>query len=500
MKLFQKISFRIACLLAVLSLASCQKYLDLKPQDGIIRQNFWQTKEQMQAAVNGCYASLLGAPAGVSDRALPEYLFLWGELRADMLSANLGVTNEDLEIMNSNIDPSNTITNWRSVYRTINYCNTVIDFAPSVLEVDKTLSQASLDAAVAEAKTLRALMFFYLVRSFRDVPLVLKATYSDQQLEQLPKSSDTAVLAQIVKDLVAAEPVTPESFGDKSLDKGRITKYTVNALLADVYLWMEKYPEALAAADKVINSGRFGLVRGNSAWFNTLYYQGNSNEAIFEFQYDRQKLNPFFGIFRNRPRFMASSRVMEEIYTVDFQDDTKRDIRGDGAAVRATDGMIWKYLGVDNNTMRAQEESFAHWIVYRYADVLLMKAECLAQLNRGREALDIVYTIRQRAGALAATDRNPDAQDKVGITDFILEERAREFAYEGKRWYDVLRHAKRDNYSRLQLLLDLIANSVPADRQQSAIAKAKDKNSHYFPIYIYELQTDKNLVQNPFYK
>jgi hypothetical protein len=81
-----------------------------------------------------------------------------------------------------------------------------------------------------------------------------------------------------------------------------------------------------------------------------------------------------------------------------------------------------------------------------------------------------------------------------------LEERAREFAFEGKRWYDVLRNAKRNNYKRLDILLNMVASTVPGNLQQSAIAKTKDPNSHYFPIYQYELQTDKNLVQNPFYK
>jgi hypothetical protein len=84
--------------------------------------------------------------------------------------------------------------------------------------------------------------------------------------------------------------------------------------------------------------------------------------------------------------------------------------------------------------------------------------------------------------------------------DYILEERARELAFEGKRWYDVLRHAKRNNYKRLDILLDMVARSVPSDRQQSAIAKFKDFNSHYLPIFQYELQTNKQLVQNPFYK
>lgn len=494
-------------LVLIVSCFSCKKYLDLKPQDGIIRDDFWKTKEQVAAAVNGIYASLLGG----SDRPLPEYFFLWGELRADMLTPSTGVSNDELDIMSVNILETNNLTNWRAVYRTINYCNTVIDFAPQVLDNDATFSQESLNSYVAEAKAMRALLCFYLVRSFRDVPLVLKSTSSDDQLQQLPKSSGADVLNQIVKDLTEAETSIALTYNNQAFDKGRITRYTVNAIQADVYLWMEKYPEAIAACDKIINSGKFGLVEGNASWFNIVFGNGNSNEGIFEIQFDRQRLNSFYTMFRVRPRFIAANFVVdpeEGLYQVDQLDETKKDVRGDGAAVRFGDALIWKYIGIDNNTLRAQEESFAHWIVYRFADILLMKAEALALTGKGQEALDIVKRIRERAHALSTggssgngTERTIDPSDITQILDYILEERARELAFEGKRWYDILRHAKRNNYKdNLQLLLDMVARTAPPDRQQSAIAKYKDYNSHYFPIYQYELQTDKNLVQNPFYK
>jgi hypothetical protein len=138
--------------------------------------------------------------------------------------------------------------------------------------------------------------------------------------------------------------------------------------------------------------------------------------------------------------------------------------------------------------------------MYRYADVLLMKAEAQNQLGNGQEALDIINLIRARARALVATAQNPAVNDKAGVAEYILKERSREFAFEGKRWFDLLRNAKRNNYQRLDLLLDVVAITVPPNRQQSAIAKFRDKNCHYLPIYSYELTTNKALVQNPFYK
>jgi starch-binding outer membrane protein, SusD/RagB family len=502
MQMFRNRVFKfLSLLIIIVSAASCKKYLDLKPEDGIIRQNFWKTKEQVAAAVNGCYASLLGSSA--NDTPIPEYLFLWGELRADLLVPSTGVASGELDIMNDNILETNSLTNWRAIYRTINYCNTVIDFAPDVLKNDQTFTQQSLDAYLGEVKALRALMYFYLVRSFRDVPLVLKSTSSDDQLQQLAKSSGDSVLKQIVKDLSEAEVSAPTTFNNTAFDKGRITRYTVNAIQADVYLWMEKYPEAIAACDKLINSGRYGLLSGNSSWFTTLFANGNSNEGIFEIQFDRSKLNTFYTMFRSRPRFVASPFVTDPengLYKADIIDPTNKDIRGDGAAARFGDGLIWKYIGVDADNLRAAEESFAHWIVYRYADVLLMKAEAEALTGQGQDALDIVNRIRQRAHALSSTAQNVDPSNTEALCEYILEERAREFAFEGKRWYDVLRNAKRNNYKRLDILLNMVSTTVPGNLQQSAIAKTKDPNSHYFPIYQYELQTDKNLVQNPFYK
>jgi hypothetical protein len=127
-----------------------------------------------------------------------------------------------------------------------------------------------------------------------------------------------------------------------------------------------------------------------------------------------------------------------------------------------------------------------------------MKAEALNESNNPLEASRIVKTIRARANALDLVPM--DSTSKSGMTPYILSERQREFAFEGKRWYDVLRNAKRNNYQNRDLLLRMAQYSIPSDRQQAAFAKLRDNNSHYFPIYIREMETNKLLVQNPFYK
>ena len=470
------------------TISSCKKWLTLEPADGIVGTKFWKTKEQLASAVNGIYASLI-------DKSVMEYLFAWGELRADMIMPASGATSADIDVYNVNLLSTNATVNWRVVYRTINYCNTVIDLGPSVITVDKTLTREQLDQYLSEAYAIRALMYFYLVRSFGDVPLKLTATTSDDQLEQLAKSTQKDVLTQIVSDLNKAEANAVFTYNNIASDKGRITKNTVNAIQADVYLWMEKYPECVTACDKIINSGRVGLVtRGR--WLE-MFYEGNSNESIFEFQYNASALNPFYSMFNSsKRRYMATDAVLEDIYTVDYANPDSTDYRADGASFISSNNTIVKYIW--NATLDA---SYNHWIVYRYADILLMKAEAINQIGgRGQEALDIVNAIRRRGHALLATERNPGTDDQDDIADYILEERSREFAFEGKRWYDLLRNAKRDNYRRLDILLNMVVNAVPPERQQSALNKYKDYNSHYFPIYFYELQTDKNLEQNAFYK
>jgi starch-binding outer membrane protein, SusD/RagB family len=358
-----------------------------------------------------------------------------------------------------------------------------------------------LNQAVAEAKAIRGLMYFYLVRTFRDVPLKLDATLSDENIEPIAKSTGDVVLAQIVNDLKEAEPALPLTYGNKAWDKGRITRYTANAILADVYLWTEKYAECLAECDKIINSGRFGLIGGGQDLFNELYYEGNSTESIFELQFDVQKLNPFYNMHHpSTRRWTASPLLMDQVFGQDDPNTVvvEEDQRGGGTSLRISDNTIWKYIGATATTLRSADQSFAHWIFYRYADVLLMKAEAINQMDQPLEASRLVKQIRERAQAIELVLM--DSTSKSSMEEFILQERQREFAFEGKRWFDVLRNTKRNNYQNMRYLLDMTATSIPSDRQQAAFNKIKDVNSHYLPIYLYELQTNKLLVQNPFYK
>lgn len=501
-----KINALLAILLIFVTTISCDDYLDLRPQDGIVREEFWKTKEDIQAAVIGIYSSLLKSPpvvkvpTGGTDYTVSELLFMFGEFRADMVSPAGNATADQRDITTSNILSSNDLTSWAVFYRVINYCNTVIELAPGVLDKDPTLTQTQLNNYLSEALAIRAYMYFTLARTFKDVPLKLTATLSDADNFQLATSPQSEVLAQVAKDLALAEEYAVTSYGNNASNKGRITVYAINAMQADVYLWMEKYPEALTAANKVTDSGLFKLLPMNNSWFPTVFAQGNSSESIFEFQYTTTNLNPFYDMLFLRPEFTASPTVLEDVFGVDFVDANNKDWRGDRCALVAGTNEIFKYTGLNINERKSFQEADTHWFVYRYSDVMLLKAEALAESGRGAEALLIIDEIRTIRGAIKLTEQVVDPSDKTGLIDYILAERARELAFEGKRWFDVLRNARKNNYERLDLLLSMAVTNAPADQLQTILAKLQDPNSHYLPINEYDLYTNKKLVQNPFYK
>lgn len=495
-----KIKTILAIFILFVSVSSCDDYLDLRPQDGITRDEFWKTKEDIQAAVIGIYSSMLNSPPGVGDFPLSQYLFMYGELRGDMLAPGGNVTEDQRDIMNSNIIASNDLTSWAAFYRTINYCNTVIALAPAVRDNDPTLTQTQLNYFLSEALAIRAYLYFTLARTFRDVPLKLTPTLSDAENFQLPTNTQDEIFDQVIKDLELAEQYGVEDYGDNPSNRGRITTYAINAMQADVYLWTENYEEALAATNKVIASPRFALIPASNTWFTTVYAQGNSTESIFEFQYTPSNLGPFYNILFLRPEFVGGATVLEDVFGIDLEDATNRDIRGERASLVPGTAQIYKYVGLNFNTRKELQNADTHWFVYRFSDVLLMKAEALTELNRGEEAIEIIEDLREKREAIELTSQEPGSENKIEIINYLLAERAREFAYEGKRWFDILRIAKRNNYERLDILIDAgIAGALP-EQQQSVIAKLRDPNSHYLPINTYELFTNKALVQNPFYK
>jgi starch-binding outer membrane protein, SusD/RagB family len=469
---------------------SCNNWMELLPPDGLIKEEFWQSKEDVNAVLMAAYESLA---------SMDRSLFLYGELRGDLLQRGPNQPSSEQNIMENNIYPDNSFCNWTNFYEVINYCNEVIKNAPLVQEIDNTFTDFQKQNVIAEAYFLRSLSYFYLVRVYHEVPLILEPSESDDVDFYQPKSSEEEILNQITADLKENRAFAPSgSFITLEENKGRASKAAFDALLADIALWRFEYEEVLEHVQKIEELEELELMP-TGKWFE-MFYPGNSLESIFEFQFDgnRNQRNGMYGLTNRNSLRYAPSQKAEELFSLEFSTEL---IRGEDATIAKIGDdnfLIWKYIGQspDGQSYRAGADQYScNWIVYRLAEVLLMKAEALSQLDRYNEALQIINEIRERANVPIRSI----AFNSVAFEDAILEERALEFAYEGKRWFDLLRMGRRNNYARKSKLIEIIVANVPSTQKRVLAAKLTNPLGWYLPIYSTEIERNKNLVQNPYY-
>lgn len=472
-------------------LGSCTEWMELEPEDKLIRQEFWQ-KEGDVAAVT---AAMYDAFRETSLKSL-----IMGEVRGDMVLFNAGTYGNYTKIAQSDIQYDNPEVKWESYYFTINLANTLMQFMPDVLENDELFTKTEMEKIHAEALYIRSLTYFYLVRLYKDVPLLLSASSSDTVQFYIPKSDEAVVLDQIISDLEYAETIavskenidesTSQFLSDPALFKGRANKYSIQTLLADIYLWKEDYQKCIDYCDKVIGSNLYSLENEND-WFN-LYSPGNSKESIFEIQYSEKnkETNPIYDLLTppgNAPKATLESWVKEELF-----------LEGDIRFCNATFGPVSKYMFTDikgKGIRRDFSQRDANFIYYRYADLLLMKAEALAELGKFSDSQNIINEIALRAGSPAVFIE----QSIEVFREAILLERAREFAFEGKRWFDLLRFSKRNNFENKALIINILLNKTSNEFKAILRGRILDPNGYYLPIPEADIKSNEKLVQNPYY-
>ena len=154
-----KISIKsFALILGLLIHYSCSNdWLELLPPGGLIKEEFWQSKEDVEAVLMAAYDAFA---------SMDRSLFLYGELRADLLQGGPNQSSGERNIMENNIYPDNNFADWSDFYKVINYCNEVLKNAPLVQEIDNTFTEFQKQSFIAEAYFLRSLSYFYLVRIF----------------------------------------------------------------------------------------------------------------------------------------------------------------------------------------------------------------------------------------------------------------------------------------------------------------------------------------------
>ncbi len=461
------------------------------PYDGLTKEEFWKSQEDVKAAVMGCYDQL---------QECLELFILWGEVRGDMLY----VENWDIasELNKQIVSQYNGICQWNDFYVLINRANTILENGPAAQKTDINFSKEDLDGFLGECYFVRAFAYFYLVRTFKEVPLITTSYATDDEGYYFPKSTSEEIFAQIVSDLDMAEQYSKSTYGNPLEDHGRATVYAVHALKADVYLWMGRndpayYAKSVEEADKIINSGVFHLEESDT-WFN-LFYPGNSDESIFELQYnagllEKNDLVDWFSVEGESPAYTVMLNPETSTVTFWTENLTAEDgIRGKSRsyATVSGDNIVWKYSGTGSaiTSRRQSDLSEGNWIFYRLADIFLMKAEALNKSGQVASSVEAVNIVRTRA-QLAPLDRSISSEN---LSFEILEERKRELAFEGKRWFDLVRYSESNGSEYLVNRIYKVWDDIEIGKRLT------NPESWYLPIYYDELRINKSLVQNPYY-
>lgn len=542
-KVLYNIKYSVAALCSLVCMSSCEDFLGIVPLNDIVLENFWENESEVNSVVTSCYS-------GIADGNFLKQAMMWGELRSDnvtkgLINPNTAFVNHIQlpEMLEGNILPTHDIADWSSFYVVINRCNTVLHYAPEVLERDPDFNESEWLAMEAEVLTLRALCYFYLVRSFRDVPLVLEPTIDDSKPFMVPAAHPDTVLNQLVADLRKAEHNALKEYpqssnpAEISYTKGRITQQAVWSLLADIYLWMGQYDECVEYCEKVIDAkideaeeermiyeGNYPLlanVKASSATSNKhqAYQQifgiGNSFESIFEVQIDytydvkRDLLRSYYGASDVDMGAYSASAFIGDGATEGNVIFAKTDIRPyelfDVKDVNVYS--IRKYISSsisDDGEASKILQRYTNWIFYRLTDVMLMEAEALVERNDTlqndlRKAFDITNAVYRRSN-LSAEDKDSLAFSTYGsqekMREFVLLERQRELMFEGKRWFDLVRKARRDGNNGP--MLDLAKRKYT--KPDAVKSKWIKPDMLYLPIHEDELKVNTLLKQNPEYE
>ena len=416
-----------------LGLGSCSDFLEIEPLNDIVLDKFWNEENDVENIVAGCYS-------GMQNRILIERMIVWGELRSDHLIGGTGV-QDNINIQNilkENITANNVYTSWGEFYDIINRCNTVLHYSPLVAERDPNYTETELMATRAEVSAIRDLCYFYLIRTFRDVPYSTQPFLDELQQMAMPATKFDAVLDSLITDLenVKSYAVKTYPVSKTNYQCGRITQDAIHAMLAEMYLWKKDYANSVKYADMVIdaktqrfqneidnagsNSSSYkmfegypliydsyttGNLYGNA--YGTIFGSGASRESILElifaddntllanhglsFLYGNQKTMP--GIVK--PADFITTDVSDASYKVfcdkydtrNYENLYKMSASQCGVAKYVCKSGMVSISSTEINSLASpsypEEYCHANWILYRLTDVMLLKAEALVQMVDG---------------------------------------------------------------------------------------------------------------------
>ena len=496
----------------VFTFTSCDDWFDIKPETELVEEDFWKSKSDVESAVTACYRAM-------EEPSFMERLIVWSEVRSDNVLKGTSLTSDMNDILNATLDASNGYTSWGPFYTVINYCNTVLEKAPVVRNLDPNFKEGELRSYIAEVKTLRALCYFYLVRTFNNVPYITQAYTDDTREFSVPQTNGDNLVDSLILDLEGISDNYAKSVYSNTGDtKGRITAKAMWSLLADMYLWRNNYDKCIDYCDRVLNTSTNPLSQESSTDYNRLVFgTGNSKESIFELQFDTETpnyvLNEMYGTTGGRYSYNQLSSL--DFSNYDLFIDRNSDLRyKDHLYVGGSSQIIpiKKYVSYreNNNSGSVSASDYVtnantqHWIFYRLSDIYLMKAEALVERNSGTDLTDALVLVSKTydranpsagTGSLSASDYSSQSQ----MRELVFNERQREFLFEGKRYYDLLRRIRREG-NLGSIVSTYLMRKYNSQDQATVTTRLNTLNALYMPINENELKVNRELKQNPFYE
>ncbi len=480
-----KATFFYTALSLSIVLGSCQNsFIDLQPISAGTTDNFYRTAEDFRIALNGAYGSLqMGGVFGNS--------YVFGEVASDntVPPASGSVTDQD-EFDRFYIRTTNPFINgrWNDSYNAIARYNTILD------KIDAVSMDASLkNRYIAEVKFLRALVYFNLVRTFGDVPVVIKSMNTPDEGYSYGRSPQTEVYAQIEKDLTEAEAVLPVSYA--AAETGRATQGAAKALLGKVYLTQRKFAPAVAKLKEVIDLNVYDLLPSYAEVFRV----GNKNhkESVFDVQYKSGGVgegNPWPNDFapENSGNIViafggsGNNQPSADLIAAYETGDVRKDFSLSTSYVNASGQTIpVNYVKKYYDVPATRGDNGNNIPIIRYADVVLMYAEALNEVSYQPEALTYLNRIRTRAGLKAKTAAEVATQAAFRLA--VEQERRVELAFEGHRWFDLVRTGR----------------AIPvmnSKKDQIRLVNTLTENNLVFPIPQAQIDINKDKIkQNPGY-
>lgn len=490
----KKIRYIYGVIIFTVLTTSCKKdFLNQLPVTSTTTENVYKTSDDFYAAIVGSYSTLKkGGLYGVGAGSMISL----GEVTSDNSDVAIPRSTSTVDIFELE-DFNFSLTNglfssaWTDHYAGIGRVNIILDKLPG----------ASFDASLktrfeAEAKFLRALFYFDLVRLFGGVQLTTSSISDPSAANNLPRSSASQIYALIISDLTFAEANLPATI--PATEAGRASKWAAKALLGKVYLTMKDYTNAATKLNEVITSNQFNVTMNTyAAVFSSTTSFANNKDVIFSVQYVSGQIG--------QGTQMSTITLPQAAATALF------GLTGGSAGqgwMRPTPDMIGDYESGDLRKQASVATSYANgattvnelyvtkylqpgsvandgdvdFPVLRYADVLLMYAEALNEQGQTAQALTSsavggpVNSIRKRAGLadLPVTLSQTDARLA------IEHERRIELAFEGHRWFDLIRTGR---YMTVM----------------NGKGYATKAFNNLFPIPFRETSINVNLKQNPGY-